>query len=116
MLKLIAGLALLLASGSSAATFSPLGFALSGVNRFVTPNNDGKNDEAFFRYNNTQGVAGTIRVFELKGRHVATVDMDPLCISPCTVSWNPKGFTSGVYIYTITIGASVLSGSLVVVK
>ena len=42
MFKMIAGAALLLAGAAGASTFAPQGFALTGVNRFVTPNNDGK--------------------------------------------------------------------------
>lgn len=116
MLRAIAGLALILIGTAAATPIASLGFSLTGVNRFVTPNGDTHNDAAFFRYDNPQDVAGSIRIYELSGRHVATVTIDvgPTC--PCVVSWDPRGFSNGIYIYVLSIGESTRSGALVVVR
>lgn len=113
--KLIA-LALVLASVSGAATFAPQGFAFTGVHRFVTPNGDRKNDTADFRYENPQDSAGTIRIFELRGRLTATVPIVPGCTTGCSVSWDPRGAADGIYIYVLTIDQTSKSGVVVVVR
>ena len=116
MLYKIAGLALIFISAGVASPIAPQGFSLTGVNRFVTPNGDKRNDAAFFRYDNSQDTSGTIRIYELYGRQVATIVIEPGCISGCTASWDPRGYADGVYIYVLTIDQASRSGVLVVVR
>jgi hypothetical protein len=110
----LAVLALLLMGGASAAPVAPLGFTFTGVvNRFITPNGDGKNDAAVFQYANAQDSAGVIRIYELRGRQVASIAIEP---GTTFASWDPRGFASGVYIYVVTIEQASRSGVLVVVR
>jgi len=116
MLHKIACLALVLMSAAVASPLAPQGFSFTGVNRFVTPNGDTKNDTAVFRYDNSQDSAGTIRIYELRGRQVATVAIDPGCTANCFVTWDPRGYANGIYIYVLTIDQTSKSGVLVVVR
>lgn len=113
MLHKIAGLALILASAGVASPFAPQGFSFTGVNRFVTPNGDNKNDLAVFQYANPQDAAGTIHIYELRGRQVASVAIEP---GTAFASWDPRGYANGVYIYVISIDKTAKSGVLVVVR
>ena len=114
MLHKIVGLALFLISAVVAAPITPQGFTFTGLsNRFVTPNNDGKNDYAFFRYSNPADSAGTIRIFELRGRQVASVAIEP---GSAVATWDPRNYASGVYIYVISIDQTATSGALVVMR
>jgi hypothetical protein len=113
MLHKIGAWAFLLLSAVGAAPVTPQGFSLTGVNRFVTPNGDSKNDSAVFRYANTFDAAGTIRIYELRGRQVATVDIVP---GTTFATWDPRGYANGVYVYVISIDQSAKSGVLVVVR
>src|SRR5688500_8556991 len=110
----IAGLALILIGSVSAAAVAPQAFSLTRVvNRFVTPNGDGKNDLAFFQYSNANQASGTLRIFELRGRQVASVALDP---EAQTVFWDPRGYANGIYIYVLTVDQTSKSGVLVVVR
>ncbi len=114
MLHKIAGLALVLISAGFASPFAPSGFSFTGPRtRFVTPNGDGKNDLAVFQYSNPQDSAGTIRIYDIRGRQVATVAIEPG--SPFA-SWDPRGYANGVYIYVVTIDMKATSGIVVVVR
>jgi len=117
MLHKIAGLALILISAGAASPVAPLGFSFTGVNRFVTPNGDNKNDFAVFQYANPTDAGGTIRIYALRGRQVATIAIEPgACIASCSVSWDPRGYADGVYIYALSIERATRSGVLVVVR
>lgn len=113
MLHKIAGLALIFIGAGVATPIAPQGFAFTGVNRFVTPNGDRKNDTAVFRYDNPQDSAGNIRVYELRGHQVATIAIEP---GSTSAAWNPTGYPNGIYIYVITIAQASTSGVLVVVR
>lgn len=113
MLHKIVGLALLLIGSGVATPIAPQGFAFAGVNRFVTPNGDRKNDTAVFQYANPQDAAGTIRVYEVRGHLVSTISIEP---GSTSAVWNPTGLANGIYIYVITIDRASTSGVLVVVR
>jgi len=113
MLHKIAGLALILISAGVSAPIAPQGFAFNGVNRFVTPNGDRKNDTAVFLYANPQDSAGSIRVYEIRGHQVASISIDP---GTTSAVWNPVGLPNGLYLYVITIDRASTSGVLVVVR
>ncbi len=109
--------ALLLIGAFLAPPLQAQGFAFTGLlNRFVTPNGDGKNDAAVFQYLNPTDSAGTIRIFELRGRQVAAVSIDPGCVANCFAAWDPRGYANGIYIYVITVDQTSKSGVLVVVR
>jgi hypothetical protein len=113
MLHKIVCLALVLISTGTAAPLAPQGFSFTGVNRFVTPNGDRKNDTAVFQYSNPQDSAGTIRIYELSGRQVASISIET---NTTFATWDPRGFANGVYIYVVTIDQASRSGVLVVVR
>ena len=115
MLHRITGLALLLVGTGTASPLAPQqGFSFTKtVNRFVTPNGDGKNDTAVFQYANPQDSSGSIRIYEMRGHLVATITIDP---GTTTATWNPGAIANGVYIYVITIDQVSRSGVLVVVR
>lgn len=104
----------LIACASAAAPVAPQGFSFTGVvNRLVTPNGDGKNDSAVFQYSNPQDSSGSVRIYDLRGRQVAVVAIEP---GSTFAVWNPRGFANGVYVYVITIDRTAKSGALMVVR
>ncbi len=115
MVHKIAVLALvLLISAGIVESSTPQSFSLIGlVNRFVTPNGDGKNDMAVFKYINSNDSAGSIRIYELRGRQVATVAIEP---GTSFAAWDPQSYANGVYVYVVAVDQMVKSGLLVVVR
>lgn len=111
-------LILTLAVGAMAASFKPAAFAFGGVvNRFVTPNGDGKNDAATFSFNNPRDSGGTVKIYDVRGHKVGEVSIEATTATTSSVSWAPGSMTpSGVYIYVITIEQQTVSGAVVVVK
>ncbi|HBL15677.1 MAG TPA: hypothetical protein DD417_02645 [Elusimicrobia bacterium] len=99
----------------SAATFD-----LSNISsRFVTPNDDGKNDFIIFVFDNPNGadVAGT--VFDLRGAKVADMAAGPIPDRK-SLQWdgkmNGKAATSGVYVYQIKGDGKTFNGTVVVAR
>lgn len=113
MLHKVVWLALVLIGAGTAAPIAPQAFSFTGVNRFVTPNGDRKNDTAVFRYDNAQDAAGTIRVYEVRGHLVSTIAIEP---GTTSAAWDPRGYANGIYIFVITINQESKSGVLVVVR
>lgn len=111
-------LALTLAAGAFATGLRPAAFTFTGVtNRFVTPNGDGRNDSATFRFENPRDSGGTLKVYDLRGHKVAEVEIQPTTSVTSSVSWAPSTtIPSGVYIYVIQVETSVVSGAVVVVR
>lgn len=111
-------LLLTLAVGALAASLRPAAFTFGGViNRFVTPNGDGKNDSATFSFTNPRDSGGTLRIYDVRGHKVAEVSIEATSAAASSVSWAPGTMTpSGVYIYVITIEQQTVSGAVVVVK
>ena len=117
MLHKIAGLALVLLGAGVASPIVPQSFSFTGLlNRFVTPNGDGKNDNAVFLYDNPSDSMGSINIYELRGHKVATVSIEPGCTSGCTTTWSPQSSANGIYIYVVTIDQTSKYGVLVVVR
>lgn len=100
-----------------AASSRPAAFGFSGVsNRFVTPNGDGRNDTATFRFDNPRDSAGSLRIYDVRGHKVAEVAIDPSS-SAGSVSWDPgRAAASGIYIYVISIEGRTVTGAVVVVR
>ena len=107
-----------IALGAQATAFRPAAFAFGGLsNRFVTPNGDGKNDSATFRFSNPRDSAGTLKIFDLRGHRVAEVAIEPTSSLSSSVTWTPGRDTpSGVYVYVISVEQQTVTGAVVVVK
>jgi gliding motility-associated-like protein len=94
-------------------------FNMAGVsNRFLTPNGDHLNDNVVFTYDNPQDSAVTIKIFDMRGRIVAS----GLPAGPTATSFVWDGTSGGhpvpggVYIYQIQSEGQTFSGTLVVIK
>lgn len=91
--------------------------SLSVLNRFITPNGDGKNDDVVFHFDNPRDVAVQGAIYDLKGALVA--QMTP-STSPDTLKWDGKSnatvVPSGVYIYQIEAEDKVFNGTVVVIR
>lgn len=111
-------LLLTLAASVFASGLRPAAFTFGAViNRFVTPNGDGRNDSATFRFDNPRDSGGSLKVYDLRGHKVAEVEILPSTAVPSVVAWTPGQDTpGGVYIYVITIEQQSVSGAVVVVR
>lgn len=120
MTGLLKPLALFLTVGFAGVTsaFRPAAFSFAGVaNRFVTPNGDGRNDTATFRFSNPRDSAGTLKIYDLRGHRVAEVAIEPTSSVSSFVTWDPgRNTASGVYIYVISVEQTTVTGAVVVVK
>ncbi len=108
-----------------AAAAAPLGaprvqgFALTSVdNRVLTPNGDGKNDVVVFRFSNPEFSNVTGQIFDVRGRHVATMQPGP--VADTTLQWDGRAGTrlapTGVYIYVLSGEGQILRGTVVVIR
>ena len=94
-------------------------FNMAGVsNRLLSPNGDGKNDNVVFTFDNPQDSAVTCKIFDLRGRVVASnLPMGP---QSNTLVWNGmsggRSVPGGVYIYQIQAEGQTYTGTLVVIK
>lgn len=114
----LAALVLACAASALASVNAPAGFDFSGpTNRFVTPNGDGKNDTVTFRFANPKDSSGTIRIYDLRGRHLTDLSIS---VGDTFKSWDAKVdgrvVDSGVYVYVLTAESRTYSGALVVVR
>lgn len=107
-----------LAASAFGAGIRPAAFTFGAViNRFITPNGDGRNDAATFRFDNPRDSGGTLKVYDLRGHKVAEVEIQPTTAAQSSVAWTPARDTpSGVYIYVITVEQQTVSGAVVVVR
>jgi hypothetical protein len=117
----------LLAGLSASAAVRVQGFSFNGVtNRFITPNGDGKNDYVFFSFSNPFDSAGTVKIYNLRGRLVTTVPINAgsgVLTCPTGVGcpvWdgraNGQVVSGGVYIYVVAVESVVASGAVVVIR
>lgn len=106
-----------IASRATAFTF------YSVMPRIITPNNDGQNDRALFRYSNPKASSISIKIFDLRGALVRKLD-DTNATSDIQggyTYWDGKdqnGVTVpvGVYIYQLTGEGKVVNGTIVVAR
>lgn len=110
---LIRGAVALLATTALAGTFTPRGFTLLGVsNRLVT-----LGVPAVFSFTNTRDSAGDIKIYDVRGKIVTT-----LAINPGDTSEKWRGDVAGqpvrggIYIYILKVEDTVISGALLVVR
>lgn len=92
-------------------------FDAGGVsNRMITPNDDGKNDNVVFTFDNPKNSSVTGRIYDLKGAVVA----DMVQIAPNQLKWDGKAggqaVPGGVYIYQLQAEGQVHNGTIVVIK
>lgn len=119
-MPLFRSLALLLGVAAAAAVpgLAPLGFDFAGpTNRVVTPNGDSFNESVTFRFSNPRDSTGAIRVYDLRGREVASL---PISVGDTSKAWdarvNGAAVAAGVYIYVLSIESRTYSGAVLVVR
>lgn len=98
---------------------SQFSFQNSGLsNRLITPNGDGRNDQAVFRFSNPMDSAVTGRVYDARGGLVAEMSSGPALGT--SLLWDGRSggqsVPSGVYIYVLQGEDKVFTGSVVVVR
>jgi hypothetical protein len=110
---LIKGVVAMLATAALAGSDTPRGFTLLGVsNRLVTAG-----VPAVFSFTNTRDSAGEIKIYDVRGKLVTTIAINP---GDTSESWRGQvagqPVRGGIYIYVLKIEDTVISGSLVVVR
>ncbi|MBI4370851.1 MAG: T9SS type A sorting domain-containing protein [Elusimicrobia bacterium] len=107
-------LALVFAACAEAALPSrPQGFSFTSASgRFVTPTTP-----VTFSFSNPRDSSGSIRIYDLRGREVTTLD---IVSGNTSKQWNGRAggalVTMGVYIYVISVEDVVYSGTVVVLR
>jgi len=102
-----------------AAAMLPREFSFQGVsNRFITPNGDNKNDAAVFTVANPQNLEVKGKIFDIRGKLVANMTVDPLLQK---LSWDAKAgngqiVRTGVYVYVIEAEGAAFRGLVVVIR
>ena len=110
----IARLLITFLAAATAAPFSPRAFTYGGLSsRFVTPNGDGKNDRAVFQFQNPGDLGGTVRIYDTRGRLVQRLE---ITVGVTSVEWDPRGVSSGIYLYVVSVDEQASSGTLVVLR
>ena len=86
-------------------------------NRIITPNGDGLNDAAIFRFDNPRDSAFSGRIFDLSGGAVANMTAGPVANS---LQWDGKAngrpVSGGVYVYQIQGEGKTFTGTLLVIQ
>jgi gliding motility-associated-like protein len=87
------------------------------TNRLITPNNDGKNDNMVFIFDNPQEKAVKGRIFDMRGALVGQMAEGPVANS---LKWDAKAggqpVPGGVYIYQIEADGTVYNGTVAVIR
>jgi len=119
VINIVLWLALLLSAG-----LTPQGFSFDHVTpHFITPN--GKNQTAFFWYNNPQWENVTGKVYDVQGKFIADmapgIPGSPASYPQFTLTWNAQAsngqfVTTGVYVYVISAEDGVYRGLVVVIR
>ncbi len=88
--------------------------------RIMTPNGDSKNDKVFFKFDNSlTGIPLETNVFDVNGAKIGSLQIDNLDSSFLT--WDGRSdsgstVSAGIYIYSIKIGKSLATGTIVVAR
>ncbi|HBE88645.1 MAG TPA: hypothetical protein DDW67_05835 [Elusimicrobia bacterium] len=91
------------------------------LNRLVTPDGNHRNDTFVFQCYNPSELLVRGEIFDLKGRKVADMTLKNISLTDSyySMEWNPNlgmRAAGGVYIYQVTVGESVLKGTVVVIR
>lgn len=97
---------------------APAAFDFTGpTNRIVTPNGDGFNDTVSFRFANPRDSAGTIRIYDMRGRQVRAL---PIEVGDASKSWDARAdgrfVESGVYVFVLSVESRTFSGAMLVIR
>lgn len=97
-------------------------FDVSNVlNRVITPNGDGKNDDFIVIYDpGPNNVVPSGRIYDLKGHYVANMKVAGTGV-PNTITWDGKStngrvVSGGVYVYAIAGGGKNFTGTVIVAR
>jgi len=87
--------------------------------RIITPNDDGRNEEITFRYENINESSIVCWIYDIKGAVVRQLDIVESGENKFT--WNGKDedgdvVPSGIYIYQIEVEGQSINGTIVVAK
>jgi hypothetical protein len=106
-----------------------LNFDISQLtNKVITPNGDGKNDQAMFILDNPRGSAVSGKIYDLRGAYISDMATCSNVINQLTCSslqcsclqWNGYGnnrvVPGGVYVYEIRGEDKVFTGTLLVIR
>jgi len=112
--------ALLLAPAAAFCAPYPNGRS-QALNRFVTPNGDGKNDTFIFRCYNPRYSGVTGKIYDLAGRVAGTMRVKSSNNADYfdLLEWVPDSGgkkRGGIYIYRIRIEATVYKGTIVLIR
>lgn len=122
--KKIGGAAISLAAVLLSASALPAAVSVGNsraLNKLVTPNGDDRNDTFMFKCHNPSELAVKGEIFDLKGRKVADMELKSISLTDSfyNIEWDPNlgmRAAGGVYIYQVTVGETVLRGTVVVVR
>ena len=87
--------------------------------RILSPNNDSRNDRIFFIFDNPlSGLPVESAIFDINGAKVADMGLNS---NETALTWDGKDTSgqpvqSGIYVYSIKIGKSLATGTVVVAK
>lgn len=87
--------------------------------RIVTPNSDGMNDKIFFVFDTSlTGLPLETAVFDINGAKVGSLQIDS---NDIYLTWDGRDGSgrvvpAGIYVYTITLGKSAASGTVIVAR
>jgi len=91
--------------------------------KIITPNNDGKNDRALFRFSNPQSARITLKIYDINSVLIRNIGetTETSDIQGEYIYWDgkdEKGNTvqPGVYIYQIELDGKVINGTIVVAR
>lgn len=126
-ISLLAALALTPAAAFCSA--SALGRSVA-LNRFVTPNGDGKNDTFIFRCHNPRDAQVEARIYDMGGQEVASMRLkqrsngtppavDNVSGEYYDLEWDPNygsRYRGGVYLYQVLVEEKVYKGTIVVIR
>ncbi|MBI3548152.1 MAG: gliding motility-associated C-terminal domain-containing protein [Elusimicrobia bacterium] len=93
------------------------------TNKFITPNGDGKNDNAVVTFANNSCSEVTGKIYDMKGAFVSSMSQGPIQASPgCLLSlaWDGqaggRAVPGGVYVYQIEGEGKTFNGTFVVIR
>ena len=93
------------------------------IPKIITPNSDGQNDRAFFRFDNPKGTVINIKIFDMAGSLVRTISniTDNSNVPGGYTSWdgtdkNGSTVAPGTYIYQIEGEEKIFNGTIVVAR